>query len=249
MIDAIKIKTNISCGSWIQSGCQTISEIMALAGFDWICVDLEHTDTDWNTFTNIIKSVKSHDVIPFARVSENDTLAIRKPLDLGAMGVIVPLINNAEEAKRAVAAAKYPPEGIRGFAFCQANEWGKIFDEYVKEANKSIIVIMMIESREAVENIDEILSVEGVDGAFIGPYDLSGSYGIPGQISAPIVLEGMKKVLAACKRHGKLAGQHIVSPNKENVENAVKQGYEFLALGMDTVIISDGSRRILEMLK
>src|SRR5690554_2446969 len=137
---------------------------MAHAGFDWICVDLEHADIDWNGFANIVRAVKREGVVPMARVCENQTLAIRKPLDCGAMGVIIPMINNAEEAKKAVKSVKYPPNGIRGFAFCQANEWGEEFDEYVRTANDSIVVVVMIETREAVENIDEILAVEGVEG-------------------------------------------------------------------------------------
>lgn len=249
MKNTSEIKTNISCGTWVQSGSSTVSEIMAYAGFDWICVDLEHADIDWNTFANVVRAVKRHGAVPMARVSENDTLAIRKSLDCGAMGVIIPMVNNANEAKKAVKAAKYPPEGIRGFAFCQANEWGREFDEYVKTANNSIIVIAMVETREAVDNIGEILEVEGIDGVFIGPYDLSGSFGIPGQTDHPIVTEAKDKVLAACKKHEKLAGQHIVLPNEGNIAQAVKQGYKFLALGMDTVFIAEGARNVLKILE
>jgi 2-keto-3-deoxy-L-rhamnonate aldolase RhmA len=247
MTDTKKIKTNISCGTWVQSGSSTISEIMAHAGFDWICVDLEHADIDWNTFANIVRAVKRQGVMPMARVSENETLAIRRPLDCGAMGVIIPMINNSEEAEKAVKSAKYPPDGIRGFAFCHANEWGEEFDEYVQTANDSIAVIAMVETKKAVDNIDEILEVKGVDGVFTGPYDLSGSYGIPGRTSDPIILNAMNKVLAACKKHGKLAGQHIVLPNEENIQYAVKQGYQFLALGMDTVFAARESKNVLKI--
>ena len=243
------ILTNISCGSWIQSGSPAIGEIMACVGFDWVCIDLEHTDVDWNTFSHIIRAIKRYQTIPMARVSSNEPLAIRKPLDFGAMGVIIPLVNNAEDAQRAVTAAKYPPEGIRGFAFCQANEWGEAFDEYSANANDSIIVIVMIETREAVENIEEILAVEGVNGVIIGPYDLTGSYGIPGQTSHPIMTLAKEKVLTSCRKHAKLAGQHIVFPTKENIAQAVKEGYEFLALGMDTVFIAEGSKNVLSFAK
>lgn len=243
------ILTNISFGSWVQSGNPAIGEIMAYAGFDWICIDLEHSDVGWDTFSNIIRAVKMYKTIPFARVSKNEHIAIRKPLDFGAMGVIVPMVNNAEEAEKAVMAAKYPAEGIRGFAFCNANQWGENFDKYVSNANDSIIVIVMIETREAVENIEEIVSVKGVNGVFIGPYDLTGSYGIPGQTSHPIVISAKDRVLAACKKHGKLAGQHIVLPTRENVRQAIEEGYEFLALGMDTVFISEGSKNVLRFAK
>jgi 2-keto-3-deoxy-L-rhamnonate aldolase RhmA len=244
-----KILTNISCGTWVQTGSPAVSEILAYAGFDWICADLEHSDIDWNTFTNIVRAVKRHGAVPMARVSENEALAIRKALDCGAMGIIVPMVKDAVDAKKAVMAAKYPPDGIRGFAFCHANEWGAEFDDYVRTANSSIIVIAMAETREAVENIDAILETEGINGIFIGPYDLSGSYGVPGQISHPAVTEAKEKILTACKKHGKLAGQHIVMPDSESISSAVRQGYDFLALGMDTVFVSEGSKNILRILR
>ena len=182
---------------------------------------------------------------PYARVAENSVMAIRKALDCGALGIIVPLVNNAQDAKKAVSAAKYPPEGIRGFAFCQANGWGDQFDQYVALANDEVRLLVMVESKEAVEHIDEILSVKGVDGVFIGPYDLSGSYGIIGQTSHPSIVQAKEKVVSACKKHGKTAGQHIVLPTKENIKEAIEMGYSFMALGMDTVFISNSARNIL----
>jgi len=243
--DTSKILTNISYGTWVQSGSPSVAEILAYAGFDWICADLEHSDIDWTTFTSIVRAVKRHGVVPIARVSDNDVLAIRKALDCGAMGVIVPMIGNAADARKAVMAAKYPPQGIRGFAFCHANEWGGEFDNYVKAANASTVVIAMIETKDGVENIDEILETDGINGVLIGPYDLSGSYGVPGQTSHPKVEEAKERVLAACKKHKKLAGQHIVLPDKEKVSLAVEQGYNFLALGMDTVFVAEGSKKVL----
>ena len=148
----------------------------------------------------------------------------------------------AEQAKNAVRAAKYPPLGIRGFAFVRANGWGKDFDNYAKSANDDVLLAVMIETKQAVENIDEILEVDGVDAVLIGPYDLSGSYGVTGKLDNPEVLHGMEKVLEACNRHGVAAGQHIVNPNETNVKRALEQGYTFLALGMDTVFIADGAK-------
>ena len=119
----------------------------------------------------------------------------------------------------------------------------------MKKANNTIIVIAMIETREGVDNIDTILETEGINGVLIGPYDLSGSYGIPGQVSHYLVTEAKDKVLAACKRHKKLAGQHIVRPDRESIALAVKQGYNFLAVGMDTVFVSESSKNVLSILK
>ncbi len=239
-IKAMLKEGKVCLGTWIQIGSPTVAELMARQGFDWAAIDLEHTEITMDKVADIFRGFKNTGTAPMARVVENDTMAIRRVLDCGAAGVIVPLVNNAEDARRAVAAAKYPPEGIRGYAFCRPNEWGEDFDEYVKTANEEIAVIVMIESKEAVENIDAILDVEGVDGIFIGPYDMSGSYGVPGQTSHPLVTEGCKKVLEACKRHHKAPGMHNVLPNAENVRQNIEDGYLFLALGIDTVFLKDG---------
>lgn len=243
------ITGNICLGTWIQTGSPVVSEILANVGYKWIAVDLEHTETCLESFTNILRAISKYDVFPMVRVCANSVISIRKCLDSGAKGVIVPLVNNKEDAKNAVQATKYPPLGVRGFAFVRANEWGVNFDTYAKNANDEIVVIVMIETKEAVENIDEILSVDGVDGVFIGPYDMSGSYGVAGQTSHQLVEEAKIKVLNACKLHKKVAGQHIVVPTKENVQTAIKEGYTFIALGMDTVFVADGASKALDMAK
>lgn len=234
-------------GSWIQTGSPSAAEILANAGFRWLAVDMEHTETSLKEFTEIARTIEKYGTFPMVRASQNDTVEIRKYLDCGAKGVIVPMVNSAEEAKKAVAACKYPPEGVRGFAFVRANEWGTNFDSYVNRANDETVVIAMTETKAAIENIDEILSVEGLDGIFIGPYDLSGSYGLPGQTSHKLVKDAMQTVLTACKRHNKAAGQHIVTPTQKNVKEAIAAGFTFLALGMDTVFVADGAKEALKM--
>jgi 2-keto-3-deoxy-L-rhamnonate aldolase RhmA len=236
-------------GSWCQIGHPANAEILAKSGFEWMALDCEHGETEDADIGNFCRAVNPYGCIPMVRVKENAIIPIRRALDLGAMGVIVPLVNNAEDAAKAVAAAKYPTEGIRGFAFHRGNNWGVDFDEYVAKANDQIAVIVMIESREAVDNIDEILSVDGVDGVFIGPYDMSGSYGIIGQTQNTIIKDACLKVAAACKKHGKVAGQHIVIPTSENVDSAIQQGFSLLALGMDTVFLANGAKQALEMVK
>ncbi|MBE6633645.1 MAG: hypothetical protein E7620_04785 [Ruminococcaceae bacterium] len=224
-------------GCWIQTGSPSVGEIFAEVGYDWIAIDMEHSDIHIHEFTQIARAIYGRGPAVFARVRENDTLAIRQVLDMGADGVIVPLVNNAEDARRAVAAAKYPPLGVRGFGYARMNQWGKNFDAYAEEANDRIAVIVMIESREAVEHIDEILEVEGVDGVLIGPYDMSGSYGLTGQTSHPIVVNACKRVAEACLEHHRAAGQHIVLPTREKVQRAVDQGFSFIALGCDLVFL------------
>ena len=230
-------------GCWIQVASPTVAEIFSAAGFDWAAVDCEHSDIGLNELASILRGFRN--TVPLVRVKQNDPLSIRQPLDCGAAGVIVPLIHSADEAKAAVRSALYPPDGIRGFAYCRANDHGMSFDEYVKNANAQTVVIAMIESESAVECIDEILAVDGLDGVFIGPYDLSGSLGVTGKTDHPKVLEALDRVCAACARAGKAAGQHIVRPDAETVQRALSTGYTFLALGVDTVFLSEGSRTSL----
>ncbi len=248
------LKREVTLGTWIQTGSTAVAEVFANAGFDWIAADIEHTDIELQTYSAIARGMYGRGmygrgVVPIARVRENDTLAIRQVLDTGAQGVIVPLVNSAKDAKKAVKAAKYPPEGVRGFAFCRANDWGVNFESYVKTANDNVAVVVMIESREAVENIDEILQVEGVDGVFIGPYDMSGSYGIVGQTSHKIIREACIKVSAACERHGKSAGIHVVLPVDDAVKNAVEEGFTFIALGIDVVFLDQSAKRAINASK
>lgn len=233
-------------GSWVQSGSPVVAEVLADYSFDFITADMEHSDMNEEAFSHFVRAIQ-HKASPFARVRANDEIAIRRLLDIGAHGIIVPLINNADEAKKAVQAAYYPPQGIRGYAFCQANGWGKTFDEYAADFNKEVSLFVMIETKSGVENIDEILQVPGVDGTLVGPYDLSGSYGVVGQLDHPEVIEAKDKVLAACKRHGKVAGEHIVTPTKEQVQKSIALGYRFLALGMDTVFIAQQAEKTSNM--
>ncbi len=239
------VNRRIIIGSWIQIGHPAVAEIIGNAGYEWIGIDCEHTDIDVDIFTRLARSMCSTESIPFARVRENDTLAIRQVLDAGARGVIVPLVSTGEEAKKAVAASKFPPEGVRGFSFCRANNWGVDFDSYAKNANDNIAVVVMIESKMAVKNIEDILSVKGVDGVFIGPYDMSGSYGIPGQTDSGVVKDACSKVVEACKRHRKSSGLHIVKPTEENIRAAIQQGFTFIALGVDSVFLDKAAREPL----
>ena len=239
---------NLTIGTWLQTGNPVAAEILGNIGFDWIAADMEHTDLNEATFTNFVRALPAG-CMPFARVEANDTISIRKVLDCGARGVIVPLVNSREEAVKAVRAAKYPPVGERGFAFCKANCWGVRFDEYAVSANMDTVVIVMVESREAVENIDAILDVDGVDGVFIGPYDLSGSYGIVGQTGDPVIRKACQKVAEACIQRQKAAGIHIVIPNKAEIERTLANGFTFIALGMDTIFLDRDARSAVEMIR
>lgn len=251
MTTANKVKQALLCrkvtlGSWIQIGpYPALAEIIANAGYDWIGIDCEHSDIDVEGFTALARGMYGRGAVPFARVRENDTMAIRQVLDAGAQGIIVPLVNTAEEAKKAVSTAKYPPKGVRGFCFSRMNDYGMNFAEYAETANENIAVVVMIESKQAVENIDAILEVDGVDGVFIGPYDMSGSYNFVGQTSHPVIQDACRKVVVACEKHGKSAGVHLVNPTPEAISKIIANGFTFIALGVDMVFLNQASRSAL----
>ncbi|NQT92671.1 MAG: 2,4-dihydroxyhept-2-ene-1,7-dioic acid aldolase [Lentisphaerae bacterium] len=239
------LERTLSVGTWIQIGEAAVAEVLAHAGFDWIAADCEHTDIGPAGFAAVARGMYGRGPVPFARVRENDTLAIRQVLDLGAQGVIVPMVNTADEAERAVRAAKFPPRGVRGYSFSRMNDWGGTFDEYAARANDDTAVVVMIETRESAENIDAILDVEGIDGVFIGPYDMSGSCGVPGQTSHPDVKASCARVIEACRNAGKSAGIHVVIPTGETIRQAVDEGFTFIALGGDTVFLGRGAKEAL----
>lgn len=241
------MKRECKIGSWCQLGHPASAEILAAAGFDFVTLDLEHGEAQEADIGNFCRALQAYSCQALIRVRENQPLAIRRALDLGASGVIVPLIDHAEAAAAAVAAATYPPAGKRGFAWQRANQWGLNFDRSRTEFRPFVMV--MCESAAALSAIDSICAVEGVDGVVIGPYDLSGSLGIPGQTGHPLVLEAMRRVAESCQKYAKLAGQHIVVPTADNIHQAIQDGYQFLALGMDTFFLQQGARQVLELLK
>jgi 2-keto-3-deoxy-L-rhamnonate aldolase RhmA len=236
-----------SIGCWCQIAHPAIAEILARAGFDWIAADCEHGEFETGDIGPFVRAVRQFDCTPLVRVRENATLPIRRALDLGAAGVIVPLVHTPEDARRAVRAAQYPPEGVRGFAWHRANNWGVDFDSYARDFEPMVFV--MIESKEGVENAAEILAVAGVDGCFLGPYDMTGSYGILGQTGHELIRNAMKQVAEAAQRHQKAAGQHIVTPTEKNVALAFEQGYTFVALGMDSYFLGEGATDALGLVE
>ena len=241
-------KNQASLGGWIQIGHPVVAEIMAHAGFDWLAIDNEHGIIDIETGMNIFNAMRGTNVVPMVRVQENNEIIIRRWCDAGARGIIVPMVNDADQARVAVTAIKYPPLGRRGFGYCRANCYGVAFDKYAKDANDDILLIVQIEHIDAIRNIDSILSVPGVDAAFIGPYDLSGSMGLTGQLYHPDVIAAGDTMLNACKQHNKAPGIHVVSMDADRVRSFIAQGFTFIAASIDTVFIRHGCEQMLKSL-
>lgn len=218
------------------------AEIHAQAGFDWVCVDLEHGVTDLESMANLFRAIDAGGATPVARLPLNDPIWIHRTLDAGARGLIIPMVKTADEARAAIREAKYPPQGARGFGYSRANAYGERFNDYIARANDEIAMVMQIEHKDAIANIDEIVKVEGVDGVFIGPLDLSGSMGITGQLQHPDMQQALAKYLEACKSRQMAAGLHIVRPNEKNIQEAIASGYTLIALGVDVVFMAEGAK-------
>ena len=223
-----------TAGAWLQLTSTFSAEIMARAGFDWLIIDMEHAPGDFMNLAGQVQAMSATEAVPFVRAPWNDAVTIKRILDTGVMGVLVPYVNSAAEAKDAVAACKYPPEGIRGVAASpRAAYFGQNSMEYLKNANDEIVIITAVETGEAVENLDEILAVEGLDGVFIGPMDLATSMGHFANASHPAVQEAIalieEKTLAAGKFLGTIAGTW------EQAKAKYEKGYQLLMLMSDSV--------------
>ena len=236
------MKSNVLLGSWITLSHPSIPEILADAGFDWLCVDMEHSVIDYFEAQQLITVIQSKGLKTFVRVGENNSRIIKRVLDAGADGIIVPMVCSKEEAEKAVEAVKYPPVGKRGVGLARAQKYGFGFEKYASELNLKIKIIAQIEHIDAIKNLDEILNVEGIDGTFIGPYDLSGSMGKPGHYEDDDVKQAIKKYEKVTKKYDKLVGFHVIQPDHKLVLEKIKKGYNFIAFSLDTIFLGNISR-------
>jgi 2-dehydro-3-deoxyglucarate aldolase len=245
-----KLKNNeLTIGSWIMMGNTMSVEVMALAGFEWLVIDIEHTSINIETVEKLIITIQAHDMKALVRVSKNEEVVIKKVLDMGADGIIVPMVSSKEDAKMAVDYAKYPPIGKRGVGLYRATKYGTKFEEYKKWVDEELVIIAQIEHIDAVNNIDEILQVEGIDGTIIGPYDLSGSMGYPGEFERDDVKDAVAKVLAKCKEYNMPSGFHVVDTQPDKLNEKIAQGCTFLAYGIDYFFMRDAAIAGMQQIK
>lgn len=218
-------------GGWLSTDSPFVAEVMARLGFDWLVIDQQHGASDSSQMISMLQAISLSDTVPFVRVRWNDPALIMRALDAGAMGIIVPLVNNREEAERAVWACRYPPTGGRSSGpFRAAMVAGA---NYAAEANDNIAVVVMIETAEALDNLDEILSTPGVDAAYIGPSDLAYAIGLEprGDNDDPKHVETVHRIFEACQRHGVAAGAHTGS--LEFTQRWLDRGFQMVMLGSD----------------
>jgi 4-hydroxy-2-oxoheptanedioate aldolase len=227
-------------GTWLNLGSSLTAEIAGKAGFDWLLVDLEHGMGDHHELVTQLQAIDATPAVPVVRIAWNDPVQFKRVLDLGVSGVMAPMVNNADEARRAAAAMRYPPEGIRGVAkMNRATDFGPGFGEYFKKANSHLLTIVQIETKAAIGNLDEIAAVEGVDVLFVGPLDLSVSLGVPDQFDHALVQDALAKVVAASRKAKKAPGILVATEDQLNKVKAL--GFTFVAMG------SDGGMVVREM--
>jgi 2-dehydro-3-deoxyglucarate aldolase len=226
----------VSIGTWQQIPHASISEILGNSGYDWVAVDMEHGSVNVDQLPDLFRAIELGGTLPLARIAESKSKDCKQALDAGAGGIIAPMIESAEKLKMVRNACCWPPVGMRGVGFSRANLFGKHFDEYKKEA-QSPLLIAQIEHINAVNNLDEILQVNGLDAIIVGPYDLSGSMGITGEFDSQEFTDVMDSIISRCKKYNIPCGDHVVQPDQKLLEKRIQQGYRFIAFGTDGVFL------------
>lgn len=229
------LKSNqLQIGSWITLAHPAIAEIMANAGFQWLAIDLEHSVITLREAEELIRIISSSEAVPLVRLTSNDPDQIKRVLDAGAHGIIVPMVNSKNDAERAVSAAYYPPNGIRGVGLARAQGYGANFSDYKSWLEQNgCTLIVQIEHINAVEHAEEILSIDAVDGYIIGPYDLSASMGVAGEFNHPLVTQAIERVKEIGMRYNKVGGIHIIEPDVSLLNQSIQKGFTFLAYSLD----------------
>ena len=229
-------------GLWSSLSSNYSVEVIAGAGFDWILLDCEHSPNDLESLLTQLQAAAPYATHPVVRVPWNDMVNIKRVLDVGAQSLLIPYVSTAEEAKAAVAHTRYPPAGVRGVAgTTRATRFGRIKD-YAKRAHEEICVLVQVETQAAVDNIEAICAVDGVDGVFIGPADLHASLGYTGEIANPKVKPMIDEAIKRIRKAGKAPG--ILTPNEADAKHWLSCGGLFVAVGADVGILARGAEAL-----
>ena len=239
----------LTIGSWITIGHPAIPEILATAGFDWLTIDIEHNSIDPLMVQVLISTIQSKNIAALVRVSKNEEVVIKHVLDAGADGVIVPMVNTREDAMKAVEYVKYPPVGKRGVGLSRAQNYGVGFEEYKSWLDNKVVIVAQIEHIDGVNNLESIISTPGIDAVIVGPYDLSGSLGSPGDYEKKEVQEALLQLEKICSENNFPMGFHVVEPKFELLDAKIKRGYNFIAFGTDFLFMMRKVQTEIERLK
>ncbi|MBI3616089.1 MAG: 4-hydroxy-2-oxovalerate aldolase [Candidatus Omnitrophica bacterium] len=231
-------------GAWTSLAHPSITEIFAACGVDFVGIDMEHSTITLEQAQQVMAASQAGQAACLPRVSSHNGEQIRRLLDSGADGIIVPNVSSAKEAIPLIEWCKYPPVGKRSYGIARAQGYGFQFEEYTRTWNERSVLLLQIESEQGAGRINELLQFDAVDGVMIGPYDMSGSLGIPGQLDHPLILEACRGVIDAARRHRKACGTQVVDPTEENVAAAFEAGYTFVVLASDIFILWKWSQRM-----
>jgi 2-dehydro-3-deoxyglucarate aldolase/4-hydroxy-2-oxoheptanedioate aldolase len=251
MVSSFQLRQKLEEGKPLIGTVQTlnspeVTEILAAVGFDWLFIDLEHSILDIEGAQRILQAA-GPGCPCIIRPPSQDEVWIKKILDTGAAGIIVPRVKSAEEAARIVKCSKYPPEGDRSVGLSRAHGYGLSFQEYVDSANREIAVILQIEHIDAVREIETIVKIPGIDGLFVGPYDLSGSMGKIGQVNDPEVQQQIQRVRQVCLGANMVLGIFTTKP--EDVKPLIEKGFTLIALGIDTMLMGQYLGQLVQSVK
>ena len=235
-------------GLWLGLANTSCAEISASAGFDWLLIDGEHGPFELQTMQHHLQAIAAYEVSPIIRVEEGRTALIKRVLDIGAQTILVPMVDTAEQARELVLDVNYPPAGRRGMgtALARAARWNRI-PGYSKIANQEICLIIQVETVEAMQNLQEIAAVPGIDGIFIGPTDLSASMGHIGNADHPDVVAAIEQGIETINKSGKAAG--LLSVNIKAARHYESKGAKFIGVGVDTLLLANATKQLADLVK
>ena len=235
-------------GSFISTGYPVNTELMGIAGFDFLIIDLEHGMGSERDILHQLYALQNTKAIPVVRVESHEKQRVHRLLDLGAQGIMFPCVNNADEARACVAAMRYPPDGVRGVAtIVRAAGYGTHYNDYRVESKTTLLPIIQIESAEAVKNVEKIAAVEGIGVLFVGPMDLSTSLGIFRQYDHPLFIDALNKTLEAARKHNRAAG--ILLPGIETTRHYRDMGFRFITAGTDVLLLKTAAAQLAQDLR
>lgn len=234
------VEKKTSFGTWISSSSVVVVDVLKDLGFDWFMIDTEHAQVNPETLAAMVAVVGRSGPTALVRVGNVDMYLIKQALDAGAAGILVPLVSTEAQARDAVSYAKYPPAGVRGAAAAAGSRYGGELASYLRSANAETLVGVQIETKAALDNLEAIAAVDGVDVLFVGPQDLTLSLGLLDDRANPKVRDAMRSVVEACERHGKVPGTLVI--NAEEKRAALDLGFRFVSLGADVRFLIEGAQ-------
>jgi 2-dehydro-3-deoxyglucarate aldolase len=241
------MKKKISYGSWLTIPHLYVLEIILNElKIKWVVIDLEHSSISYSNVEKLISTIHARKKLAFVRISEKSSIEIKKVLDAGADGLIIPMIKSKSDIKYVLDQSLFPPKGSRSYSLCKATNYGDNFQKYVKNFNKKIKIIPLIEHIDAVNNLGDILYTKKIDTIMVGPYDLSGSLNKPGDFTSQKFSQALKKIDIVCRKKKITKGIHIPIINPENLKKMLKNNFEFIAYGMDTQYLKDSIKKAFQ---